>query len=146
MMHLELPDWLPWWAPIVIIVPLALCALALLLMPFSVFGVKGRLDEIQQRLDDIQTEIRSLALRLPDPGYASLLRSEDDGLYAHPPVATPSRSTYVDPPPIPPAVSSVPPPNAPPPMAHRIPVAAPRPAASTSAGRAEPRLDWPRNR
>jgi hypothetical protein len=36
------------------------------LMPFSVFGVKGRLEAIEARLDEIQGEIRSLALRLPE--------------------------------------------------------------------------------
>ena len=37
------------------------------LMPFSVFGVKARLEAIDARLDEIQGEIRSLALRLPEP-------------------------------------------------------------------------------
>ena len=36
-----------------------------LFMPFSVFGVKGRLEAVEARLDEIQGEIRSLVLRLP---------------------------------------------------------------------------------
>jgi hypothetical protein len=35
-------------------------------MPFSVFGVKGRLDAIEAQLDELRAELRGLALRLPD--------------------------------------------------------------------------------
>jgi hypothetical protein len=45
-----------------------LFALCFLLMPFSVFGLKGRLETIEARLDEIQGEIRNLVLRLPEPG------------------------------------------------------------------------------
>jgi len=62
-----LPDWLPPWVPLVVLVPLLLFLLAFLFMPFSVIGVKGRLETIEARLDEIQGEIRSLALRLPEP-------------------------------------------------------------------------------
>lgn len=61
-----LPDWVPWWVSLVVIVPAILLALAFLCMPFSVFGVKGRLEGVEARLDEIQGEIRSLALRLPE--------------------------------------------------------------------------------
>jgi hypothetical protein len=63
-----LPDWWPGWAAAAVLVPLLLFALSFLLMPFNVFGLKGRLDQIEGRLDDIQGEIRALALRLPEPG------------------------------------------------------------------------------
>jgi hypothetical protein len=59
------PDWVPWWVPMVLIVPALLYALAFLFMPFSVLGVKTRLEVIEGRLDEIQQEIRHLALRLP---------------------------------------------------------------------------------
>jgi hypothetical protein len=62
-----LPDWVPWWVPILVIVPALLYGLVFLFMPFSVIGVKGRLDSIEARLDEIQGEIRSLSLRLPEP-------------------------------------------------------------------------------
>lgn len=62
-----LPDWLPWWVPLAVLILVLLYLAAFLVMPFSVFGVKGRLDQIDARLDDIQDEIRSLGLRLPDP-------------------------------------------------------------------------------
>ena len=59
------PDWVPWWVPMVLLVPALLYALAFLFMPFSVLGVKTRLEVIEARLDEIQQEIRHLALRLP---------------------------------------------------------------------------------
>ena len=100
-----LPSWLPWWLTIVILVPALLWALAFLAMPFNVFGVKGRLDVIEARLDEIQGEIRSLALRLPEP-----VRSGGfDEVYASPPMLAPLTATQVTSapetvrPPIPPA-------------------------------------------
>lgn len=63
-----LPDWLPWWTTFAVLVPLGLYLLAFLLMPFSVFGLKGRLEAVEARLDEIQGEIRSLSLRLPERG------------------------------------------------------------------------------
>ena len=66
--YLNLPDWLPWWVPLVLLLPTLLWALSFLFMPFSVFGVKSRLDLIEARLDEIQNEIRHVALRLPPPG------------------------------------------------------------------------------
>src|SRR5258708_39063745 len=65
---LNLPDWLPWWVPLVLLVPTSLWALSFLFMPFSVFGVKSRLEVIEARLDEIQNEIRHVALRLPAGG------------------------------------------------------------------------------
>ena len=65
-----LPDWMPWWVPIVLLVPAILYGLAFLFMPFSVIGVKGRLETIEARLDEIQGEIRSLVLRMPEPSRA----------------------------------------------------------------------------
>jgi hypothetical protein len=62
-----LPSWLPWWVPILVLIPLVPYAVALIIMPFSVIGLKSRLDMINSRLDDIDGEIRTLALRLPEP-------------------------------------------------------------------------------
>ncbi len=61
-----LPDWVPWWALLGVAVPVLLYLLVFLLMPFSVVGVKGRLDVIDARLDELHNEIRILSLRLPD--------------------------------------------------------------------------------
>ena len=96
-----LPDWLPWWVPIVLLVPVLLYALLLLAMPFNVFGVKARLDSVEARLDEIQHEIRSLALRLPEPLRGTAF---DETGYAQPP-PEPPRARPAAPlrPPIPPA-------------------------------------------
>lgn len=68
----ELPAWLPWWAALAALLPLLLFALAFLLMPFSVIGVKTRLEAIEVRLDEIQAEVRRLSNRLPDLSAARL--------------------------------------------------------------------------
>jgi hypothetical protein len=123
----SLPDWLPWWVPIVLLVPLLLYALAFLFMPFSVIGVKSRLELIEARLDEIQGEIRHLSLRLPEVGRVA----DYDEVYAPEPRAEPRRAApVVTRPPIPPA-------------AHDLEDRAPR-DRRTGGGRAEPRLDWPR--
>ena len=64
---LLLPDWIPWWAQLALLVLGLLFGLALLMMPFAVFGLKGRLDLLEAQLDDIHAELRMLSMRLPDP-------------------------------------------------------------------------------
>jgi hypothetical protein len=133
-----LPDWLPWWVPIVLLVPALLYALAFLFMPFSVIGVKGRLEVIEARLDEIQGEIRHLALRLPET-----VRATDYGeIYAPEPDRRPPPPVMTRPP-IPPA-------------SHELEGEQPRevrsarrddrdpPRDRSGGGRSEPRLDWPR--
>jgi hypothetical protein len=92
------PDWMPWWLQLLAIVVVLLLGLAFLFMPFSVFGVKSRLESVEDRLDEIQAEIRSLALRLPEPtrgtGY------DDDAVVLRAPAAPRDTRTQ---PPIPPA-------------------------------------------
>ncbi len=73
-----LPDWAPPWVGFVIIVVGVLFLLAFLMMPFNVFGLKGRLDGVEARLDEIQREIRSLVLRLPEPGRTDYEPELDD--------------------------------------------------------------------
>lgn len=63
---LPLPDWVPWWVHLTILLAVLFVAVMFALMPFSVFGIKSRLEAIDGRLDEIQAEIRSLALRLPE--------------------------------------------------------------------------------
>ncbi|UPY38082.1 hypothetical protein [Sediminicoccus sp. KRV36] len=96
--RLTLPG-LPEWTGLVALLVLLLLAVCLLVMPFSVFGLKGRLDSIEAQLDDLRAELRVIAARQPD--------ARREGWDAAPPPA----ETY------PPA---------------------------TSAGRAEPRISWPR--
>lgn len=141
------PDWVPWWVPLVVLLPALLYALAFLFMPFSVIGLKSRLEVMEARLDEIQNEIRHLSLRLPAPARQN---DFDDGYIAQPPPA----ARHVEPantrPPIPPAPHELMddddyPDDRPPPPPHTRPVRGrgdpPPPARPT---RSEPRLDWPR--
>jgi len=113
---LQLPSDLPWWAILAIVVPGAIYALLLLAMPFSVFGLKSRLDQIEGQLEDIQQELRSLAVRLPPQvpsavsaqGFRRVAQDGDPPRYRAPSQATTSLSEPVE------------------------------------RSRAEPRLDWPR--
>ena len=100
-----LPDWAPPWVGFVIIVVGVLFLLAFLLMPFNVFGLKGRLDGVEARLDEIQREIRALVLRLPEPVRTEYEPELDDRRswakpQARPPI--PPRSAELDRPPPPP--------------------------------------------
>ncbi|WP_439595903.1 hypothetical protein [Falsiroseomonas sp.] len=113
---------LPDWSGLVVLVLLSLVGLAYLLMPFSVFGLKGRLDAIEAQLDELQAELRTLSLRLPDAG-ARRAPIEDD---------------WAEPPPL--ARQPV----EPPPPRPRAPVPPPAAWPERAAGRSEPRLDWPR--
>jgi hypothetical protein len=72
---LPLPDWVPWWVHVAILLAILFVGLMYLFMPFSVFGTKSRLESIEARLDEIQGEIRSLALRLPE---TSLDETDDE--------------------------------------------------------------------
>jgi hypothetical protein len=155
-----LPDWLPWWVTIAVLVPALLYLLVFLLMPFSVFGLKGRLDSIEARLDEVQGEIRTLVLRMPEsrgrgmdwpdppPPIAPALRAEDDRPVRPPippaPVQVPRRAPVEPgyrPPPYqqPEAEDNPPDPAEEPGEPRRRPVI--RPARPQ---RSEPRLDWPR--
>ena len=49
-MSLTLPDWVPWWVPLVLLLPALLYGLAFLFMPFSVIGLKSRMEAIEARL------------------------------------------------------------------------------------------------
>jgi hypothetical protein len=127
-----LPDWLPWWVPLVLLIPALLYALAFLFMPFSVIGVKGRLDVLEARLDEIQHDIRHLALRLPEAGQ----HVDYDEIY-HPEPPEPSRrAPMVSRPPIPPASHEL--------DAEDAETDRPPPPPHARPARREPRLDWPR--
>ncbi len=138
-MPFDLPLWLPWWVPLVLLVPTLLWGLAFLLVPFSVIGVKSRLDGLEARLDEIQAEIRTLALRLPE----SVQSVDFDELYTAPEPIEPRRPPVMTRPPIPPAAHELDPdePREPPGSPPRI---TRRNEPPRREGRMEPRLDWPR--
>jgi hypothetical protein len=151
LQSLNLPDWLPWWVPLALLVPALLWALSFLFMPFSVFGVKSRLEVIEARLDEVQNEIRHLALRLPAGGMPAA--EYDDG---YPPRFQEPRpiERVMTRPPIPPArheLATTPTTeptgepkleDRPPPAPNARPARRNEPVAR--ATRAEPRLDWRR--
>ena len=64
-LRLTLPG-MPEWTGLIALLVLLLLALCLLVMPFSVFGLKGRLDSIEAQLDDLRAELRVIAARQPD--------------------------------------------------------------------------------
>ena len=72
-----LPAWIPWWVQLLLLVLAVLFALAFLMMPFTILGVRGRLDQIEAQLDDIQADLRTLAARLPDSTGGRPLRAVD---------------------------------------------------------------------
>lgn len=133
----SLPVWVPWWVPFLVLVPGVLYLLAFLLMPFSVFGTKGRLESLEARLDEVHAEIRRLALRLPEPLDAGAYEEDLPSLpAAHRPPAPDLHR-----PPIPPA-----PTGAEDAAGLRLPSGAARrrePDPPPRLPRAEPRLDWP---
>lgn len=114
---LPLPDWVPWWVHLAVLLAGGLFGLLFLAMPFAVFGVKGRLEAIEIRLDEIQAEIRSLSLRLPEPAGmddAYLPAPADRFPTDRPASERPTIERYAAArPPIPPAPHS-PPPHSPP--------------------------------
>lgn len=60
----SLPDWLPGWVLLLLALPVLLWACAFLLMPFSVFGVKARLESLEAQVDQLQDDLRIMAMRL----------------------------------------------------------------------------------
>ncbi len=143
-MNLNLPDWVPWWVPLVLLLPALLYGLAFLFMPFSVIGLKSRLEGIEARLDEIQLDLRNLAMRGHETGAASV---EYDDVYAPVPVAPHrvEREPIVDRPPIPPAAHALYnedlPDDRPPPPPHTRPI---RRGEPPPVSRQEPRVHWPR--
>ncbi len=140
-----LPDWLPWWLALAALVVALLYLLVFLVMPFSVFGLKGRLDQIEERLDEIQGEIRRLYVRpaearLPDPArYAGKENQAAFGRAPNPQPVQPGPVPAMRPPPPPapaaaPLQERAPPPPARPAAARRTRRRAAPPPAGKSAG------------
>jgi hypothetical protein len=58
-----LPSWMPDWLFLLLALPVLLYTLAFFLMPFSVFGVKSRLESLEGQIDALHDELRLQALR-----------------------------------------------------------------------------------
>ena len=108
---LPFPDWVPPWVHLVALVAMAGLTLLFVLMPFSVFGLKTRLEMIEARLDDIQAELRYIGQsgnagasvggpaaynELPeDAGRVGALRAELSGV--KPPKTLPGQPVRAEP-------------------------------------------------
>ena len=106
-----LPDWLPAWAFLLLAIPALLFVLAFLLMPFSVFGVKARLEAVEAQLDAMTEELRNLNFRAR--GVSGRSYTDDGETFelpnfgrqkTEPPLYEDSRT--IPPPPMPPIVAS----------------------------------------
>ncbi len=147
-MNLAMPDWVPWWVPLVLLLPALLYGLAFLFMPFSVIGLKSRLEGIEARLDEIQQDLRHLTMRGHDVGAASV-EYEDVYVQAAPISRRVEPEPLVDRPPIPPAAHAMydddPPSDRPPPPPHTRPIRRGEPpTVPRQEPRTEPRVNWPR--
>jgi hypothetical protein len=147
---LMLPDWIPGWVVLLLALPVLLYVLAFLLMPFSVFGVKARIESLEAQIDSLHEDLRTMSMRasrgLPSsstefdryedvPNFGRLKRSHRDS-------AEPTVQAPVAPPAVRPVVSPVPAPA--PISAPIVPTRerlAPAPPPPKVARRTEPRLD-----
>ena len=125
-----LPSWMPDWLFLLLALPVLLYALAFFLMPFSVFGVKSRLESLETQIDALHDELRMQALR-----NAGVLPRSSTDLDAYEDVPNFQRLKTNQ--------RTPEPPRAPPPM---TPVVPPRQAAQAAppprtGRRMEPRLD-----
>lgn len=129
----DIPAWLPWWVPLVILIPILLWLLAFLLIPFSVIGVKSRIDGLEARLDEIHADLRTLVLRTPESGQTV----DFDEVYTPPTAPAPPPERIIRRPPIPPAIHQLD-------QSERPGRTEPPPPQPQRRPRTEPRLDWPR--
>ncbi len=60
---LSLPDWMPSWVYLLIALPVLLWILAFLLVPFSVIGLKARLEALESQIDEMHEDLRIMAMR-----------------------------------------------------------------------------------
>ncbi len=148
----SLPDWMPGWVFLLLALPVLLYLLAFLLMPFSVFGVKARIETLEAQIDALHEDVRTMTMRssgvLPQavseydrysnevPHFGRIKKSQREYVEPEaPPVREPVRRA----PTVVPQQVVAPPP---PPMAATRERLAPAPApAPRPVRRMEPRLD-----
>jgi hypothetical protein len=58
-----LPAWMPGWAIMALAVPALLWCLAFLLVPFSVIGLKARLEALEAQVEAMHEDLRLMAMR-----------------------------------------------------------------------------------
>ncbi len=65
-MNLIFPEWIPLWVQFVLLILAVIFGICFLLMPFAVFGLKGRLNYLNQQMEDVQAQLRILLKRTVD--------------------------------------------------------------------------------
>ncbi len=126
----EFPDWMPGWLGVLVLIFGILVGLAFLMMPFATFGVKSRIAELDTKIDDLQSELRTLANRIPEP--------------ARTPYDTPALIRAAEAAPQPPAIRPAPIPPPPPTRESLSPTLRAAARLASSRDRTEPRLNRPR--
>ena len=58
------PEWMPLWLQVFLVVTAVVYGLFFLMIPFAVFGLKGRLAEIELQQHEIQADLRSVSMHL----------------------------------------------------------------------------------
>ena len=159
-----LPDWMPAWLFLLLALPALLWVLAFLLMPSSVFGLKARLEALEEQIDSLHEDLRMMTLRasggLPPapsefhpydevPNFSRIKKApvvhEEPMMPPPRPVQPAPRPVQPPPPPVQPIPRTVPPftPRerlSPTPAPSPAPAPAPAPAPKPFR-RTEPRLD-----
>lgn len=62
------PDWMPGWLMLALAIPVLLWCLAFLMVPFSVFGVKARLEALENEIQELNEQMRVMQLRAAGAG------------------------------------------------------------------------------
>jgi len=124
----SLPDWMPGWVFLLLALPVLLYLLAFLLMPFSVFGVKSRIEALEAQIDALHEDVRTMTMRasgvLPQAASEYERYANDVPHFSR---IKNSQRGYVEPEPLPP-----PPPAREPvrePVRRAAPVVVPQPVA-----------------
>lgn len=65
-MNLTFPEWIPLWVQFMLLILAAAFGMCFLFMPFAVFGLKGRLNYLNQQMEDMQAQLRILLKRTVD--------------------------------------------------------------------------------
>jgi len=89
--------WMPWWAQLLAGLVLLVLGVAFLLMPFAVFGLKPRLEEVELQLGEIRAKLRVIAMRLSGTDEPQPARPVDYAPIRQPMPAAPDAAYYPDP-------------------------------------------------
>lgn len=145
-----IPAWMPGWLFLALAIPALLWFLAFLMVPFNVFGVKARLETLENQLEELNEQVRVMQLRAAG-ALAPTQPMRSTSSYDELPNFAQLKRSRMEPPP---AVEEPPPPTKRPPIPTPQPRASfgnrdtresmvprERPAPPPRPRRTEPRLD-----